>query len=201
VSRRQRWACPAALPLAALAACSSSTATSQPGGYHAGPASSSSTSTDASTGTSAPTPTSSADQITLAQVGADLAALGYERGAVTQAIPDACSTSGATFTARTHGLIAGKPVAVWVVLSPDAARTPGAHTVSPQTTAAPTPAALTAVHLGGVDEGGRTSDDAVSTAGMLSVDPGGTSGRFDVQLTTVATRTAAGTLSGPWSCR
>ena len=197
-----RRACLAAALLVAAAACGSTSTTSQPGGNRAGPTSGTDTSNTTSTSaTPASTPASTADQITLAQVGADLASLGYEPGVVTQAIPDACSTSGGTFSAHIHGLIAGKPVVVTVVLSPDTARAPGAHSVSPQTTTAPTPAALTAVHLGAVDEGGRTSDDAVSSAGSLSVDPGGTSGRFNVELTTVATHTAAGTLSGPWSCR
>jgi hypothetical protein len=200
VSRFLRWAVLAAVVLTAAAACGSTTSTtSQPGGDRVGATGSPGTSTDTSTTTPASPPT--ADQIVLAQVGAELAALGYEAGAVTQANPDTCSVSGEALTARIHGLIAGKPVVVSVLLSTDSTRTSGAHTVSPQTTAPPTPAALIAVHLGGVDEGGRTSDDAVSAAGSLSVDPGGASGRFDVQLTTVATHTAAGTLSGPWSCR
>lgn len=203
MSRLPRRAGPVTVVLVAVAACGSTSTTSQPGGYRAGSTSGTDTSNTTATGaTPGSTPTSTADQITLAQVGADLAALGYEQGVVTQAIPDACSTSGGTFSARIHGLIAGKPVVVTVVLSPDSSRTPGVHTVSPRTTTGPTPAALIAVHLGAVDEGGRTSDDAVSTAGSVSVGPGGTSGRFDVELTTVATHNAtAGTLSGPWSCQ
>lgn len=152
----------------------------------------------------APAGATTGDALVLDQVGPDLVALGYEAGPLTQVVPDPCVTSGGTFTARLRALGSGKPLAVSVVFTPDTARTPGSHAVSP-VSASPTassaaPSSFIGVRLASVDEGGAATDDAVSSSGTVAVDASGTSGRLEVQLVTTARHAPAATLIGPWSC-